>query len=86
MEWESLGHLTDSLRGVDTVFLTCTLGPTMVVEAYKFISVCKAAGVKCIVKCTQGGVDAEQCHHQIAEWNCQIEEDLKNSGMPYLQQ
>lgn len=57
----------------------------MVSECTTFIQACKEAQVKCIVKCTQGAVDAELCHHQLAEWNHQIEELLRNSGIPYHQ-
>ena len=55
----------------------------MVSECVSFIQACKAAKVKHIVKCTQGAIDADSAHYDLAEWNRQIEESLKCSGISY---
>lgn len=56
----------------------------MVAECVGFIQACKAAKVKYIVKCTQGAIDADSAHYDLAEWNRQIEVALKTSGISYL--
>jgi hypothetical protein len=55
----------------------------MVNECVGFIQACKAAKVQYIVKCTQGALDADSAHYELAEWNRQIEESLKLSCIPY---
>ena len=56
----------------------------MVDECETFVKACQAAAVGCILKCTQGAIDAELRHHYLAEWNFQIENLIKTCGVPYL--
>eukprot|EP00026_Physarum_polycephalum_P000336 Phypoly_transcript_00336.p1 GENE.Phypoly_transcript_00336~~Phypoly_transcript_00336.p1 ORF type:complete len:1616 (-),score=256.83 Phypoly_transcript_00336:128-4975(-) len=83
LEWDTSDALLDTLQGVDTVFLTCTVGISMVAECVSFIQACKAAKVKYIVKCTQGAMDADVAHYDLAAWNREIEDALIYSGIPY---
>lgn len=55
----------------------------MVSDCVALIQACKAAKVKYIVKCTQGAIDADTGLYDLAEWNRQIEDVLRNSGVSY---
>lgn len=55
----------------------------MIAECVGLIQACKAAKVKHIVKCIQGSLDADNGLYELAEWNRQIEDALKTSGVSY---
>jgi uncharacterized protein YbjT (DUF2867 family) len=76
--------LVNALTGMEAVLLTCAIGETMVDECETFVKACQAAAVGCILKCTQGAIDAELRHHYLAEWNFQIENLIKTCGVPYV--
>lgn len=70
-----------ALEGVDKVFLVCAPIPQLVELESKAIAACKKAGVRYLV--LNSAMGAGTFNSSFPRWHAQVEETLKQSGIPY---
>lgn len=80
-DFADAGAMERALEGVDKVFLVCAPIPQLVELESKAIAACKKAGVRYLV--LNSAMGAGTFNSSFPRWHAQVEETLKQSGIPY---
>ncbi len=81
-EFDNAASLDAALAGIDSAFLLSPSTPQQVEQQGNFVDAAKRAGVHHIVKLSGAGA-SENNPQQFARWHWQVEQHIRNSGIPF---
>ncbi len=81
-DFDNTDSMDKALSGVESAFLLSPSTPQQVEQQGNFVEAAKRAGVRHIVKLSGAGA-SENNPQQFARWHWQVEQHIRNSGIPF---
>lgn len=81
-DFDTIDSMDKALAGVESAFLLSPSLPQQVEQQGNFVDAAKRAGVRHIVKLSGAGA-SENNPQQFARWHWQVEQHIRNSGIPF---